>query len=112
MTSDKEGRKLTDFLRWLGASEGESTLGMSDQSIALVRMMKRNLVSEATAHLTVFGIAAKLLQATSSKGQRRHGLQRKIWGSAQENLLLILWRGQRSHYKNLPDHHLEGKGDC
>jgi hypothetical protein len=38
MTSDKEGKKLTDFLRWLGASEEESTLGMSDQFTALVRM--------------------------------------------------------------------------
>jgi hypothetical protein len=41
MTSDKEGRKLIDFLRWLGASEEESTLGMSDQSIAPVRMMTK-----------------------------------------------------------------------
>jgi hypothetical protein len=41
MTSDKEGRKLIDFLRWLGASEGESTLGMSDQSIAPFRMMTK-----------------------------------------------------------------------
>jgi hypothetical protein len=40
-TSAKEGRKLTDSLRWLGASEGESTLGMSDQSIAPVRMMTK-----------------------------------------------------------------------
>jgi hypothetical protein len=39
MTSDKEGRKLIDFLRWLGASEEESTLGMSDQSTSPVRMM-------------------------------------------------------------------------
>jgi hypothetical protein len=37
----KEGRKLTDFLRWLGALEGESTLGMLDQSIAPVRMMTK-----------------------------------------------------------------------
>jgi hypothetical protein len=48
-------------------------------------------VSEATAQLAVFRIAAKLLQATSSKGPRWQGLRRKIWGSAQENLLLILW---------------------
>jgi hypothetical protein len=41
MTSDKEGRKLIDFLRWLGASEGGSTLGMSDQSTAPVRMMTK-----------------------------------------------------------------------
>jgi hypothetical protein len=40
-TSAKEGRKLTDSLRWLGASEEESTLGMSDQSTALVRMMTK-----------------------------------------------------------------------
>jgi hypothetical protein len=38
MTSNKEGKKLIDFLRWLGASEEESTLGMSDQFIAPVRM--------------------------------------------------------------------------
>jgi hypothetical protein len=48
-------------------------------------------VSEATTQLTVFGTVAKLLQATSFKGQRRQGLQRKIWGSAQKNLLFILW---------------------
>jgi hypothetical protein len=47
--------------------------------------------SQSIAHLTVFRTAAKLLQAASSKGQRRQGLRRKIWGSAQENLLLILW---------------------
>jgi hypothetical protein len=41
MTSDKEGRKLIDFLRWLGVSEGESTLGISDQSTAPVRMMTK-----------------------------------------------------------------------
>jgi hypothetical protein len=52
---------------------------------------KRRPVSEATTQLTVFRTAAKLLQATSSKGPRRQGLRRKIWGSAQENLLLILW---------------------
>jgi hypothetical protein len=108
MTSDKEGKKLTDFLRWLGALEEESTLGMSDQSIAPVR---RKPASEATTYLTVFGTAAKLLQATSSKGQRRQGLRRKIWGSAQKNLLLILWWGQRPHYKSLLDHYSEVERD-
>jgi hypothetical protein len=29
-------------------------------------------------HLTIFGPTAKLFQATSSKGQRRQGLRRKI----------------------------------
>jgi hypothetical protein len=39
MISAKEGKKLIGFLRWLGASEEESTLGMSDQSTAPVRAM-------------------------------------------------------------------------
>jgi hypothetical protein len=39
MISAKEGKKLIGFLRWLGASEEESTLGMSDQSTTLVRVM-------------------------------------------------------------------------
>jgi hypothetical protein len=37
----QERRKLTDFLRSLRASEGESTLGMSDQSTAPIRMMTK-----------------------------------------------------------------------
>jgi hypothetical protein len=38
-----------------------------------------------------FGAAAELSSAPSSKGQRWQGLWRKVWGSAQENLLPILW---------------------
>jgi hypothetical protein len=52
---------------------------------------QRRLVSEATTQLIVFRTATKLLRATSSKGPRRQGLQRKIWGPAHEILLLILW---------------------
>jgi hypothetical protein len=37
--SAREGKKLIDFLRRLGASEEESTLGMSDQSTTPVRVM-------------------------------------------------------------------------
>jgi hypothetical protein len=44
MTFNKEGRKLIDFLRWLGASEEESTLGMSDQSTTPVRMMTKEAI--------------------------------------------------------------------
>jgi hypothetical protein len=35
MTFDREGRKLTDSLKWPGASEEESILGTSDQFIPL-----------------------------------------------------------------------------
>jgi hypothetical protein len=39
MISAREGKKLIGFLRWLGASEEESTLDMSDQSTIPVRVM-------------------------------------------------------------------------
>jgi hypothetical protein len=52
MTSDREGRKLTNFLRWLGASEEESTLVMSDQSIAPIRTTTKEVSfrDHSTAH--------------------------------------------------------------
>jgi hypothetical protein len=37
MMFDKEGKKLTDTLRWPGALEEDSILGMSDRSIILVQ---------------------------------------------------------------------------
>jgi hypothetical protein len=39
MISGKEGKKLTGTLRWLGASEEDSTPGMSGQSIMLAQVM-------------------------------------------------------------------------
>jgi hypothetical protein len=45
------------------------------------------------AKLTIFGNAANLLQATSSKRQKGKKLQRKIQHSTQEIVLLILWGG-------------------
>jgi hypothetical protein len=43
MTSAKEGRKLTDSLRWPGASEEESTRGMSGQFITPLRVMTKEV---------------------------------------------------------------------
>jgi hypothetical protein len=39
MISGKEGKKLTDTLRWPGASKEDSTLGMSGQSITPAQVM-------------------------------------------------------------------------
>jgi hypothetical protein len=39
MTFDKEGKKPTDTLKWPGASEGDSTPGMSGQSIMPAQVM-------------------------------------------------------------------------
>jgi hypothetical protein len=39
MISAREGKKLIGFLRWVGASEEDSTLGMSNQSIIPLKVM-------------------------------------------------------------------------
>jgi hypothetical protein len=41
MTFGKEGKKPTYTLKWLGASEGDSTLGMSGQSIMPAQVTTR-----------------------------------------------------------------------
>jgi hypothetical protein len=50
----REGKKPIGFLRWLGASEEESTLGMSDQSITQARVMieEASFKDHNTAHNT------------------------------------------------------------
>jgi hypothetical protein len=78
-TSDKEGRKLIDFLRWLGASEGESTLGMSNQSTSPVKMM----IEEASfrGHSTPHNLR------DSSKALSGHQLQgAEAVGASEEDM--------------------------
>jgi hypothetical protein len=79
MTSDKEGRKLIDFLRGLGASVGESILGMSDQSIAPVRMMIKEV--SFRGHSTPHSLR------DSSKAPSGHQLQgAKVAGASEEDM--------------------------
>jgi hypothetical protein len=42
-TSAKEGRKLTDSLKWLGASEEESIRGTSGQSTTPLKVMTKEV---------------------------------------------------------------------
>jgi hypothetical protein len=67
------------FSEMPGASEEESTQGMSGQSIPL-RVMTEEVNNRG--HNASFGAATKLFPAASSKRQRRQGLRRKVWGSA------------------------------
>jgi hypothetical protein len=81
MISAKEGRKLIGFLRWLGASEDESTLGMSDQSTTLVRMMTEedSFRSHNKAHS---------LQG-SSRALSGHQLQgAEVAGASEEDMVI------------------------
>jgi hypothetical protein len=110
-TSAKEGKKLTDFEDDQGLRRKNPPEACQVNPQLQSEWRQRKPAPEATVHLTIFGATTKLLQATSSKGQRRQGLRRKIWGSAQEDLLLILWWGQGPYYKNVPNHHYDAKGD-
>jgi hypothetical protein len=79
MISDKEGRKLIDFLRWLGASEGEFTLGMSDQSTAPVKMMTEE--ASFRGHITPHNLW------DSSKAPSGHQLQgAEAAGASEEDM--------------------------
>jgi hypothetical protein len=49
--------------------------------------------SRQPTKLPIFRNATKLLQATSSKGQRRNKLWRKVHLPTQEVVLFILWGG-------------------
>jgi hypothetical protein len=79
MTFDKEGKKLIDFLRWLGASEEESTLGMSDESTAPVRMMTKE--ASFRGHSTPHSLR------DSSKAPSGHQLQgAEAAGASEEDM--------------------------
>jgi hypothetical protein len=79
MTSDKEGRKLIDFLRWLGASQGESTIGMSDQSTAPVKMMTEE--ASFRGHSTPHSLQ------DNSKAPSGHQLQgAEVAGASEEDM--------------------------
>jgi hypothetical protein len=83
ISSAKEGRKLTDFLRWLEALEEESTLGMSDQSTAPVRTMTKE--ASFRGHNT-----ARSLQ-DNIKAPSGHQLQgAKAAGASEEDMGISL----------------------
>jgi hypothetical protein len=111
MTSAKEGRKHADSLRWPGASEDESTWGMSGWFKALVRTTTRG--ASLRGHNTPHNLRGnnKVLSGHQLQGAEAPGLRGKIWGSAQEDLLLILWWGQGPYYKNVSNHYSEAEGD-
>jgi hypothetical protein len=72
----EEAYRFSEMTRGFGgALEEESNLGMSNQSTTPVRLMieEASFIGHNIAHS---------LQDTSSKGQRRQGLRRKIWGPA------------------------------
>jgi hypothetical protein len=84
MISAREGKKLISFLRWLGASEEESTLGMSYQSTTPVRVMTEE------ASFRGHNIAHNL--QGNNKALSGHQLQgAEAAGALEEDMGIILW---------------------
>jgi hypothetical protein len=76
MTFGKEGKKPTDTLRWLGASEEDSTLGMSGQSIMPAQV--------TTRETTIKGSSTTLSPQEHNKALSGHRLQEAEGGEASE----------------------------
>jgi hypothetical protein len=72
---------------------------------------KRQSYSRASAQVPVIRNTTKLLQATSSKKQRRKKLRWKVQLPTKKVVLLILWRRQRTYNKDVPSHDPETKGN-
>jgi hypothetical protein len=75
----REGKKLIGFLTWLGVSEEESTLSMSDQSTTLVRVMTKE--ASFRGHNTAHSLQG------SSKALSGHQLQEaEAVGALEEDM--------------------------
>jgi hypothetical protein len=72
------------------ASEGESTQGTSDQSTP-PRMTTEEVNNRGHSIPRKLRGSSKAIFGRQLQGAEAPGLRRKVWGSAQENLLLILW---------------------
>jgi hypothetical protein len=76
ITFDKEGKKPTDTLRWPGASEEDSTLGMSRKSI---------MPAQVTTEETILkGSSTTLSHQEHNKALSGHQLQEAEGGEALE----------------------------
>jgi hypothetical protein len=105
MTSDKEGRKLIDFLRWLGALEEESTLGMSDQSTAPVRMMTKE--ASFRGHNTTHSLwdSSKAPSGHQLQGVEAAGTSEEDMGTSPEKSIaysVVRTRATQQEHVRLP----------
>jgi hypothetical protein len=93
MISAKEGKKLTNILRWPGASEEDSTQGMSERYTIPAQVK--------TKAITTKGINIAPSQPGHNKAPSDHQpqeaegtkLRRKIQLTTKKVVLLVLWRG-------------------
>jgi hypothetical protein len=90
MTFGKEGKKPTDTLRWPRASEEDSTLGMSGQSIMPPQVTTRETIPKGSSTTLSRQEHNKALSGHRLQEAEEEKLRRKIWRSAQEIVLFVL----------------------
>jgi hypothetical protein len=90
MTFDKEGKKPIDTLRWPGASEEDSTLGMSGLSIMPVLVTSGETILKGSNTTLSRQEHNKALSGHWLQEVEGEKIQRKIWRSAQETVLSVL----------------------
>jgi hypothetical protein len=90
MTFDKEGKKPIDALRWPEASEEDSTLGMSGQSIMLAQVTTGESIPKGSSTALSRQEHNKALLGHQLQEVEGEKLRRKIWTSAQETILFVL----------------------
>jgi hypothetical protein len=90
MTFGKEGKKPTDTLRWPRASEEDSTLGMSGQSIMPPQVTTRETIPKGSSTTLSRQEHNKALSGHRLQEAEGEKLRRKIWRSAQEIVLFVL----------------------
>jgi hypothetical protein len=112
MIFGKEGKKLSDTLTWPGASEEDSTLGMSGRFIILVQMTIGGIIPKHNNTTLNHQGRNKVLSGHQLQEVEGQKLRRKIWRSAQETILFVLWRRQRAYHKDVPSHDSEVERNC
>jgi hypothetical protein len=111
MIFDK-GKKLTDTLEWPGASEEDSTPGMSGQSIMPTQV--------TTGQTKPKGSSIAPNHQGHNKVPLGHQLQEAEGAEVSEedieisprDCIVFLWRRQSPHHKNVPSHDSEVERDC
>jgi hypothetical protein len=83
----REGKKPTCFLKWLGASEEESTLGMSDQSITPAKVMTEE--ASFKGHNTALNPQGnnKVLSGHQPQGAEAAGASKEGTGISTKNFI-------------------------
>jgi hypothetical protein len=105
MIFDKEGKKLRDTLKWPGASEEDSTPGMSGQSIMPAQVTIEETKPKGSSIAPNHQGRNKVPSGHQlQEAEGPEALEEDIWRSAYETVLFVLRRRQMPHHKNVPSH--------